>query len=254
MKASLQRLALGGVSLDLSGAGLGLQGGLRLFDQAAKSNGVGDRNFRKLTTIELNISGLEAFNKAAVAHTRLAAGSIETHDPKATHVGLLLLAIDVSVLPSVLHRLLGVAKQLGFVTEIAFGVFQDFFATLTRRGSISCTRHVLYLVLVPVGRLVRIHPPGGVGVERDSLPETGRQAAEERRSMARSHQLVARGTSFGLRAFRGQQVTETRRAADQLTRTGYFEALGDGLFCLLHEESGAKQRTPVRLASVLSDK
>jgi len=45
-----------------------------------------------------------------------------------------------------------------------------------------------------------------------------------------------------------------RRAADQLTRTGYFEALGDGLFCLLHEESGAKQRTPVRLASVLSDK
>ena len=153
-----------------------------------------------------------------------------------------------------LHRLLGVAKQLGFITEIAFGVFQDFFATLTRRGSISCTRHVLYLVLVPVGRLVRIHPPGGVGVERDSLPETGRQAAEERRSMARSHQLVARGTSFGLRAFRGQQVTETRRAADQLTRTGYFEALGDGLFCLLHEESGAKQRRPARLASVLSAK
>lgn len=174
MKASLQRLALGGVSLDLSSAGLGLQGGLRLFDQAAKSNSVGDRNFRKLTTIELNISGLEAFNKATVAHARLAAGSIETHDPKATHVGLLLLAIDVSVLPSVLHRLLGVAKQLRFITEIAFGIFQDFFATLTRRGSISCTRHVLYLVLVPVGRLVRIHPPGGVGVERDSLPETGR--------------------------------------------------------------------------------
>lgn len=117
MKASLQRLALGGVSLDLSGAGLGLQGGLRLFDQAAESNGVGDRNFRKLTTIELNISGLEAFNKAAVAHTRLAAGRIETHDPKATHVGLLLLAIDVSVLPSVLHRLLGVAKQLDLLPK-----------------------------------------------------------------------------------------------------------------------------------------
>jgi hypothetical protein len=30
-------------------------------------------------------------------------------------------------------------------------------------------------------------------------------------------------------------VTEPRGAADQLTRTGYLEALGNGLFCLLHE-------------------
>jgi len=72
--------------------------------------------------------------------------------------------------------------------------------------------------------------------------------------MTGSHELVAGGTSFGLRALRGQQVTETGRAADQLTRSGYLEALGNGLFGLLHEESGGKQRTPGRLASVLSDK
>ena len=72
--------------------------------------------------------------------------------------------------------------------------------------------------------------------------------------MAGGHELVAGGTSFGLRAFRGQQVTKTGRAADQLTRSGYLEALGNGLFGLLHEESGGKQRTPARLASVLSDK
>ena len=66
--------------------------------------------------------------------------------------------------------------------------------------------------------------------------------------MAGSHELVAGGTSFGLRALRGQQVTETGRAADQLTRTGYLEALGNGLFGLLHEESGAKQRTRPRMA------
>ena len=89
---------------------------------------------------------------------------------------------------------------------------------------------------------------------RDRLPETGRQTAEERRSMTGGHELVAGGTSFGLRALRGQQVTETGRAADQLTRSGYLEALGNGLFCLLHEESGGKQRTPARLASVMSDK
>jgi hypothetical protein len=49
-------------------------------------------------------------------------------------------------------------------------------------------------------------------------------------------------------------VTETGRAADQLTRSGYLEALGNGLFGLLHEWSGGKQWTPAPLASVLSEK
>ena len=66
--------------------------------------------------------------------------------------------------------------------------------------------------------------------------------------MAGGHELVAGGTSFGLRAFCGQQVTETGRAADQLTRTGYLEALGNGLFGLLHGWSGPKQRAHARLA------
>ena len=66
--------------------------------------------------------------------------------------------------------------------------------------------------------------------------------------MTGGHKLVAGGTSFGLRALRGQQVTETGRAADQLTRTGYLEALGNGLFCLLHGWSGPKQRARVRMA------
>ncbi len=72
--------------------------------------------------------------------------------------------------------------------------------------------------------------------------------------MAGGHELVPGGTAFGLRAFRGEQVTEAGRAAHQLTRSGYLEALGDGLFRLLHVESGAKQRTPKALASILSDK
>ena len=66
--------------------------------------------------------------------------------------------------------------------------------------------------------------------------------------MAGSHELVAGGTSLGLRALRGQQVTETGRAADQLTRTGYLEALGNGLFGLLHGWSGPKQRAQRRMA------
>jgi len=69
---------------------------------------------------------------------------------------------------------------------------------------------------------------------RDGLPETGGQTAEQGLGMTGGHQLVAGSTSFGLRALGGQQVTETGRAADQLTRSGYLEALGNGLFGLLH--------------------
>jgi hypothetical protein len=60
--------------------------------------------------------------------------------------------------------------------------------------------------------------------------------------MAGSHKLVLGGTALLLRALRGKQVTKTGRAANQLSRSGNFEALGDGLFGLLHGESGRKQR------------
>ena len=66
--------------------------------------------------------------------------------------------------------------------------------------------------------------------------------------MAFGDELVAGGTTFGLRALRGQQVPEAGRAANQLSASGNLEALGDGLFGLLHGESGRKQRARGDLA------
>ena len=66
--------------------------------------------------------------------------------------------------------------------------------------------------------------------------------------MACSNELILGSTTFGLRAFGGQQVPEAGRAADQLSGSGNFEALGDGLFGLLHGESGRKQRLPCPLS------
>ncbi len=54
--------------------------------------------------------------------------------------------------------------------------------------------------------------------------------------MAYVNELVTGGTAFGLRALRRQQVTEAGRAANQLSAGGNLEALGDGLFGLLHGE------------------
>src|SRR3954470_14604944 len=66
--------------------------------------------------------------------------------------------------------------------------------------------------------------------------------------MAFGDQLVAGGTAFGLRALRGQQVTEARRAADQLSGGGNLEALGNGLFGLLHGWSWPRQSADPALA------
>jgi hypothetical protein len=66
--------------------------------------------------------------------------------------------------------------------------------------------------------------------------------------MAFGHELVFGSTAFLLGALSGKEVTEARRTADQLARTGQFEALGDRLFGLLHVKSGRKQRTRPPLA------
>ena len=68
------------------------------------------------------------------------------------------------------------------------------------------------------------------------------QTALERLGMAFGNQLVLGSTSFGLGAFGGEQVTEARRAAYELTGRGELEALGHGLFGLLHGEKRRKQR------------
>lgn len=60
------------------------------------------------------------------------------------------------------------------------------------------------------------------------------ETALERRFAAWVNQLVFGRTAFGLRALRGKQVPEAGRAANQFALGGHLEALGDGLFGLLH--------------------
>ena len=70
------------------------------------------------------------------------------------------------------------------------------------------------------------------------------QAALKRLGMAFGNELIFRGTALLLCALGSKQVTKTGRAAHELTSGGELEALGDGLFGLLHGESGRKQREP----------
>ena len=100
---------------------------------------------------------------------------------------------------------------------------------------------MLYYVLVSRRQVGLVHLPDEVMVDalrrRPGL-EAERQSPFEGFSMASGDEFVLGGTTFGLRALRRQQVPEAGRAANQLSGSGEFEALGDGLFGLLHGGSG----------------
>ena len=76
------------------------------------------------------------------------------------------------------------------------------------------------------------------------LLETERQSALERLRMSFRNQLVLGSTAFLLGALGGQKVAEAGRAANKLSAGGQLEALGDGLFGLLHGEK--RFNTPER--------
>jgi hypothetical protein len=65
---------------------------------------------------------------------------------------------------------------------------------------------------------LRFHPPSEVFILLLKIGlEAERETAFERLSMAFGHQFVAGRTALLLRALRGQQMSETRRAANELT-------------------------------------
>ena len=142
-----QRASLAGSRWFCSGllrcGGLRLQRVLGGFDQAGKGDFVTNREITQDLAVERDVRGVEALDEAAVGDAVVTAGGVETHDPEATTVGLLLLAGRVGVLPGVLDSFFRVAEELGFIAELALGVFQHFLAALARRGGVSCTSHVL---------------------------------------------------------------------------------------------------------------
>ena len=121
-------------NLGLRCRGFGLQRVLGLFDQAIKGDLVTDGEVGKDLAIERDTGGLQAFDESAVANACVAASGVQTNDPKRAKLALLLATVTIGVLPSVLNGFFRVAEELGFITEIASGVFQYFLAALARRG------------------------------------------------------------------------------------------------------------------------
>ena len=120
-------------------------------------------HFGELFAIEFDPNQLQSIHKPAVIHSVGPAHGIDAHDPKGTPSAFLIPAVPVSVLQTVVDRLVGVAKKAGAVAPITFSLFDNPLATFAGCGCVSCSRHVFKfpLGLDPSGRLlcIRLNSP-----------------------------------------------------------------------------------------------
>src|SRR5690606_12216984 len=138
-----------------------------------------------------------------------------------------------------LDSFLRVAEELRLRSVVALRVLEDFLAALARRGGVTNTRHVLLVFWSPAGRLVRVTRLAKFRSMCGGSEAEG-EAGLQRSRVAFGDELVLRGTTLLLRALGGQQVPEAGRAAHELALGGQLEALGDGLFGLLHGNERSK--------------
>jgi len=135
------------------------------FVRAGEGDFVTDREIAQDLAVELDVGGVKTFDEAAVGDAVITASSVEAHDPKTAAIRLLLLAVDVGVLPGMLDSFFRVAEELGFIAEIALGVFQDFLVSLFSGGSVRCTSHVGLFLLVNRRQVGLVHLPDEVLVD-----------------------------------------------------------------------------------------
>ncbi len=77
----------------------------------------------------------------------------------------------------------------------------------------------------------------------DGQLKTEGQTPHERGLVAWSHELVTRGATFSLGAFRTQQMTKSRRAANQFSGAGQLEALRHRLLSFQHRGTSNRARS-----------
>src|SRR5690606_948898 len=81
--------------------------------------------------VKLDGSLLGACDELAVAQAQLAAGGVDTSDPKCAECALFVATVAVGILPSLHDRLFGDTEYITPAAAIAFGCLEDFFVTGT---------------------------------------------------------------------------------------------------------------------------
>ena len=137
---------------NLSGVGF-----FRLLDECEEGGLVVNRQLRELFTIHFDPRGFDATDETAVVDAVITANRVDTDDPELAELGLLFAAIAVRVDFGAIDSVFCVTEKTGFISEIAFGFFQNFFATCERRGTIGGSRHVVVSLVLGRCQVAHFH-------------------------------------------------------------------------------------------------
>src|SRR3954468_1893998 len=118
-----------------------VQRGARLFDERRKRGGIVDRQIREDLPVHFDARELEAVHERVVVHVVLVRARVDTGDPEATEVALLVLAIAVRVLPAAFDGLLRGTPQLAAGAKGAARGLHDLLLALEARDVAYGTRH-----------------------------------------------------------------------------------------------------------------
>ena len=117
------------------------EGSLGLLYDCGESGSVNDCEIGKDFAIELNVSGLQAFDEAGVGHSFVSDGSGNTLNPEAAELPLTLLAVAILVLTGFVDGVLCVAVKLGTEASESFGAEEDTLAAFPAGRTVSCSWH-----------------------------------------------------------------------------------------------------------------
>src|SRR5437879_4577866 len=118
-----------------------VQRGARLVDERRKRLGIVDREIREDLPVHFDARELQPVHQRAVGHVVLMRARVDTQDPEATEVALLVLAIAVRVLPATLDGFLRRLPQLAAGAKGTARSLHDLLFPLQTRDIAYCTRH-----------------------------------------------------------------------------------------------------------------
>lgn len=116
-----------------------------------------NRQLGELLAIHFNTGSAEAVHETTVVDSVGAADRIDANNPQLTEFTLFLATVTVGINLRAIDGVFRVTEKTGFITEIAAGFFQYFFATCEGRGSICGSRHVFVSLVLVRRRVAHFH-------------------------------------------------------------------------------------------------
>ena len=102
---------------------------LHLVNDSLESLGIVEGEVGKHLAVDLDASLRQLVDELAVVHVVLAYGGVNTHNPQATELALLVSSVAISVGLTLFVRVFRHSPDIFSCAELTFGLFQDFLSS-----------------------------------------------------------------------------------------------------------------------------